>query len=112
MADLPTVEVGGGCFCCNYDDLNERLDTLIANAQPDVIFAESVGSCADLVATVINPLLTYRKGSLVPSSFSVFCDSRLLRLNLLGESLPFSDNITYIFQQQIEEAGLVVIQQN
>ena len=41
-ADLPTVEVTGGCFCCNYDDLGARLSQLKDSAQPDVIFAESV----------------------------------------------------------------------
>ena len=57
LSDLPAVEVTGGCFCCNYDDLDARLAQLIATAHPDVIFAESVGSCADIVATVVKPLL-------------------------------------------------------
>ena len=60
-SSLPTVEVTGGCFCCNYDNLQARLDQLQASAQPDVIFAESVGSCADLVATVVRPLLGISK---------------------------------------------------
>jgi len=47
-ADVPTVEVTGGCFCCHYDDLDARLAQLQQMAQPDVIFAESVGSCADI----------------------------------------------------------------
>jgi len=25
LSDVPTVEVTGGCFCCNYDDLDDRL---------------------------------------------------------------------------------------
>ncbi|MBZ0290182.1 MAG: cobalamin biosynthesis protein P47K, partial [Anaerolineae bacterium] len=49
LADMPTVEVSGGCFCCNYGDLMMQIDTLTQQAQPDVIFAESVGSCADIV---------------------------------------------------------------
>jgi Ni2+-binding GTPase involved in maturation of urease and hydrogenase len=108
-SSLPTVEVTGGCFCCNYDDLQARLDQLQASAQPDVIFAESVGSCADMVATVLKPLLTLHHGDNAPTSFSVFADSRLLRLRLLGESLPFNDDVVYIFDKQIEEASLVVI---
>jgi Ni2+-binding GTPase involved in maturation of urease and hydrogenase len=109
QASMPTVEVTGGCFCCNYDDLQARLDQLQASAQPDVIFAESVGSCADMVATVLKPLLTLRHGDHAPNSFSVFADSRLLRLRLLDEPLPFSDDVVYIFDKQLEEAGLVVI---
>jgi hypothetical protein len=89
--------------------LQARLDQLQDSAQPDVIFAESVGSCADMVATVLKPLLTLRDGNNAPASFSVFADSRLLRLRLLGESLPFNDDVVYIFDKQIEEANLVVI---
>src|SRR5512142_726693 len=57
LESIPALEVTGGCFCCNYDDLKGRLAQLIASAGPEVIFAESVGSCADIVATVVKPLL-------------------------------------------------------
>jgi Ni2+-binding GTPase involved in maturation of urease and hydrogenase len=109
LDDIPTVEVTGGCFCCNYDDLDARLDQLIEMAHPDVIFAESVGSCADIVATVVKPLMRLRPQGLPPQSFSVFTDIRLLQLRLEDETLPFSDNVIYIFDKQIEEAGLLVI---
>lgn len=108
LADLPAVEVGGGCFCCNYDDLNARLDELLATAHPDVVFAESVGSCADIVATVVKPLLDLGAGGLTPESFSVFADSRLLLRRLRGDEMPFSDDVVYIYDKQIEEAGLIV----
>jgi G3E family GTPase len=72
LNDFPTVEVIGGCFCCNYSELEDQLDTLIAQVKPQVIFAESVGSCADMVATVIKPLLDLKKGPFSPTSFSVF----------------------------------------
>ncbi len=109
LADLPTVEVSGGCFCCNFDDLDARLEQLAASSKPDVIFAESVGSCADLVATVIKPLLELRMLEFTPASLSVFTDSRLLRLRLLDEPMPFNEDVCYIFDKQIEEAGLLVV---
>jgi len=109
LSDLPTVEVSGGCFCCNYGDLEEQIHTLEQQVKPDVIFAESVGSCADLVATVVKPLLQLRQTAYTPASFSVFTDARLLWLRLLDEPLPFSDNVLYIFDQQIEEADLLVV---
>ncbi|MFQ3567285.1 MAG: GTP-binding protein [Aggregatilineales bacterium] len=102
---VPAVEITHGCFCCNYDDLDARLEELIAAAQPDVIFAESVGSCADVVATVVNPLLALRT---TPASFSVFADARLLLARLRGAALPFADEVIYLFDQQIEEAGLLI----
>jgi len=108
LADLPAVEVSGGCFCCNYDDLDARLSQLIEMAAPDVIFAESVGSCADIVATVVNPLLTLGHEDVKPASFSVFTDARLLQRRLAGFELPFSDDVVYIYDKQIEEAGLII----
>jgi G3E family GTPase len=107
--EIPTVEVTGGCFCCNYEDLNSQINILNEQIKPDIIFAESVGSCADLVATVINPLLKYSKNYIHPTSLSVFADSRLLLRRLKGEPLPFSEDVTYIFDQQLEEAGLLLI---
>jgi Ni2+-binding GTPase involved in maturation of urease and hydrogenase len=109
LADIPAVEVSGGCFCCNYPNLDKSLDELVESARPDVIFAESVGSCADLVATVVKPLLTLKAAGSVPTSFTVFTDGRLLTRRLLDQPMPFSDDVIYIFDKQIEEAGLIVV---
>ena len=109
LSDLPTVEVTGGCFCCRYDDLDERLHQLIDSSQPDVIFAESVGSCTDIVATVVKPLLSLGSGDIQPASFSVFVDGRLFLRWTEGQPLPFSEDVVYIFEKQIEEAGLLVV---
>jgi Ni2+-binding GTPase involved in maturation of urease and hydrogenase len=109
MADVPAVEVTNGCFCCHYDDLEERLSQLQAGAQPDVIFAESVGSCADIVATVVRPLLELRQAADRETTYSTFADARLLLRRLRGQPLPFSEDVIYIFDQQIAEAALLVI---
>jgi len=109
LPGAPAVEVTGGCFCCNYDDLNARLEQIAAVYSPHVIFAESVGSCADLVATVVKPLQALAGERFAPSSFSVFADARLLRRRLLGMEMPFSDDVVYIFDQQLAEAGLMVV---
>lgn len=109
LSGAPAVEVTGGCFCCNYTDLDAQLAGLIDQAGTEVIFAESVGSCADLVATVVKPLLSLGQTAAQPASFSVYADARLLRKRLAGEEMPFSDDVVYIFDKQIEEAGLLVI---
>src|SRR5438552_87942 len=49
-------EVAGACFCCRFDDLVGKVGRLQAGERPDVVLAEPVGSCTDLVATVIQPL--------------------------------------------------------
>jgi Ni2+-binding GTPase involved in maturation of urease and hydrogenase len=108
-AGLPTAEVAGGCFRCSFSELKDLLSQLQAEAQPDVVFAESVGSCADMVATVLSPLLELQSAADRHTTFSVFSDIRLLRRWLTGEELPYGEDVAYIYGQQISEAGLLVI---
>ena len=49
-------EVPGACFCCKFDDLIDTVGALSEESVPDVVIAEPVGSCTDLVATVIEPM--------------------------------------------------------
>jgi hypothetical protein len=49
-------QVTGGCFCCRFPDLVDAAGRLLEE-RPDVIFAEAVGSCTDIVATTLRPLL-------------------------------------------------------
>ena len=50
-------EVAGACFCCNFHELTATVEALEADNHPDVVLAEPVGSCTDLVATVMQPLM-------------------------------------------------------
>ena len=106
---VPTGEVAGGCFCCSYADFASEIERLRREVDPDVIFAEAVGSCTDLVATVARPL---DRGYLTEAglgSYSVFVDIRLIGMYLSGVGLPFSSDVAYIFERQLAEADLVVI---
>lgn len=106
---IPTRGVTNGCFGCNFDLFREKLAELSEAEHPDVIFAEAVGSCGDVVGTVLKPLIELENSSTHPTSFSVFTDSLLLLSYLQGIELPFSENVIYIFQKQIEEAKILVI---
>ncbi len=107
--DIPTAEVTNGCFCCNFNSLSDQIEYFMQNVNPDIIFAESVGSCTDLVATVLKPLQLFKKELFDELTFSVFVDSRLLFDYLRYKSLPFSDSISYIFKKQLEEADFLII---
>jgi Ni2+-binding GTPase involved in maturation of urease and hydrogenase len=109
LNDIPAVEVNGGCFCCNYNDFNKSLEQIVEQVKPDVVFAESVGSCADIVATVVKPLMEFKTTHANDTTLSTFTDARLLHKYLLGEELPFQENVIYIFEQQIQEAGALII---
>jgi G3E family GTPase len=106
---IPFSEVTGGCFCCNYNQLDSQISSLIKDFDPSVIFAEFVGSCTDLIATVLKPLLKYRASDIENISFSTFVDAQLLLLHLHGNTLPFRDETNYIWKKQIEEAEILIV---
>lgn len=109
QANIPYAEVTGGCFCCNYNQLDSSIDLLQKDYNPSSIFAEFVGSCTDLIATVLKPLLQYRESDIEQVTFSSFVDSQLLLMHLLGKTLPFSDETNYIWEKQIEEAEILIV---
>jgi hypothetical protein len=95
-------EVTGGCFCCRLSDLVNVAERLREHA-PEVIFAEPVGSCADIVATVLRPFLQYSDRYRI-APFTVLIDPGR------AESLAQSDSsvyLNYLFAKQIEEADIL-----
>lgn len=105
--NITTRQVGNGCFCCRFDELEAQIQSLADADEPALIFAESVGSCTDIVATVIRPLLKYHGSAEV--RFSTFADVRLLHLLLSGKPTSFDERVRYIYYKQLEEAGLIVV---
>jgi Ni2+-binding GTPase involved in maturation of urease and hydrogenase len=104
---LPAKEVVNGCFCCQYDQLVTHIDALTETQQPEYIFAESVGSCTDLVATIARPLLLHRPR--IELIVSVFADSTLLLSLYRGNACFLDETIRYIYKKQLEEADLLVM---
>src|ERR1700733_6918958 len=95
-------EVTGGCFCCRLSQLIDAIDDLRAHA-PDVIFAEPVGSCTDLSATVLRPLLEYSETyQLAP--LTVLVDPLRAR-SMLEEDADL--DMRFLFDKQLQEADLV-----
>ena len=107
---LAVEEVPGACFCCRFDDLVSRVGALQDAEKPDVIFAEPVGSCTDLVATVVQPLKDLYAGRFEVAPYAVlFKPSHGIRIlkNLSGGG--FSPKAAYIFKKQLEEADAILI---
>ena len=102
-------EVPGACFCCKFDDLVETAISLGADEQPDIIIAEPVGSCTDLVATVVHPLRHLYGDRYEIGPLAVLCKPEHGRKILGGGTGGFTPQAAYIFLKQLEEAQLVVI---
>ena len=100
---IPSGQVINGCFCCNYNDLDAAIHYLLRHNTPSVVFAESVGSCTDLIATVLKPLLQQHPEW--RTTVSVFADARLLNDKATG----FDETVNYIYHKQLEEAPVIVV---
>lgn len=103
-------EVAGSCFCCNFNELTATVERLGAGQPPDVILAEPVGSCTDLVATVIRPLMQIYERPLEIAPYGVILKpshgEKILRRDGRG---GFSPQAEYIFRKQLEEADFIII---
>lgn len=124
-AGFPVEEITGGCFCCRFDDLLGASGRLCAEAPPDVLVAEPVGSCTDLAATVNFPLRRWWGEAYDVAPYSVLVDPHRLAatLGLAGpltqagpdaadntaSEKPFSEKVLYVYRKQLEEADLLVI---
>jgi Ni2+-binding GTPase involved in maturation of urease and hydrogenase len=107
---LSVEEVAGACFCCRFDDLVGCVGKLEQGRRPDIILAEPVGSCTDLVATVVQPLKDLYGMRFEVAPYAVLLKpSHGLKI-LRGEPAGgFSPKAAYIFQKQLEEADAIVL---
>ena len=103
-AGFPTREIAGGCFCCRFSEFVRAAASFTSVQMPEFIFAEPVGSCADLAATIFQPLRRYYSGLFRLAPYTVLVDpSRAVQLQS-----PDADPLAaYLFRKQIAEADLV-----
>lgn len=98
-------EVTGGCFCCRFSDLIGALDR-VRQHNPSVIFAEAVGSCTDLAATTLRPLLRNYGTAYRVAPLSVLIDPLRARELLSPAADP---ELAFLFRNQLAEADLVCL---
>ncbi|MCA9088572.1 MAG: cobalamin biosynthesis protein P47K [Planctomycetaceae bacterium] len=103
-------EVAGACFCCNFNELMDTMSRLSADQRPDVILAEPVGSCTDLVATVIQPIKRLFDAEFDIAPYAVILKPSHGRRILKNEAgTGFSPKAAYILSKQLEEADVILI---
>jgi hypothetical protein len=96
-AGLDCDQVTGGCFCCRFPDFVDAAGRLLA-FRPDVIFAEAVGSCTDVAATTLRPLLHDHVDQFRVAPLTA----------VVHPEAPFNDpHLDYLFQHQRAEADLL-----
>ncbi len=107
---LPVEEITGGCFCCRFQSLMDAAGKLTQAAAPDVFIAEPVGSCTDLRAAVSYPLRRIYGDEYQIAPLSVLVDPiRASRILGLQPGKAFSEKVLYVYDKQLEEADIIVI---
>jgi Ni2+-binding GTPase involved in maturation of urease and hydrogenase len=106
---FPVEQVAGACFCCHFDALTRSAASLVEKDAPQVILAEPVGSCTDLVATVIRPLLKYFGGCFELAPYGVLLKPEYARLLLAEDDATLQSDASYIFSKQLEEADYIAV---
>lgn len=98
-------EIGGGCFCCQYGELETALFAA-ADAGASIAIAEAVGSCTDLVATVLSPLAERAPLRFQLLPLAIVVDPWRVREIKSG---AFTADVEYLYKKQIEEADVIVL---
>jgi len=109
LNNLQVAEVSGSCFCCNFNGFTDAIQQIQAEVAADVIIAEPVGSCADLSATIIQPLKQHWNRELQVAPLSVLADPARLDSILNGENAGLHPDAAYIYRKQLEESDIILI---
>ncbi len=103
---IPSEELAGSCFCCNCNGLVAVINHTIDSAAPDIILAEPVGSCTDIVATVIRPMRALIKDKVDVLAYTVLVESDRW-VELSDQNASWS--MKFLFDKQLQEADFIVI---
>jgi Ni2+-binding GTPase involved in maturation of urease and hydrogenase len=107
---MPVEEITGGCFCCRFQSLMDAAGKLNETSAPEVFIAEPVGSCTDLRAAVSYPLRRIYGEECEIAPLSVLVDPiRAARILGLDSGKAFSEKVLYVYDKQLEEADIIVI---
>ena len=106
---LDRREVTGSCFCCNFPALLDAALTLENRLHADVLVAEPVGSCADLSATILQPLKDRHARDFRLARLSVVADPLRIEAALAPQVTDLHPSAAYIVRKQLEEADLIVL---
>lgn len=109
LSDLRVAEVSGSCFCCNFNGFTDAIKTIRAEVSADVIIAEPVGSCADLSATIMQPLKQYWNAEFRISPLTVLADPNRLASILEEGNGGLHPDAAYIYKKQLEEGDIILL---
>lgn len=102
-ADFNTGEVAGACFCCAFTKFVDAAAELASHGA-EVILAEPVGSCTDIAATVLAPLLQDYAHLFRLAPYTVLVDAAQYARVRAPQANP---EIAWLHGRQIAEADIL-----
>jgi len=105
------TEVVGGCLCCKFKDFMAHAQEIIRDVKPDVILAESVGSCTDFLATVYAPIRQYydKEFDLAPFLVLVDATSILEHFDKMDKLTSPSTPLGSLYTWQVKDGDILAI---
>ncbi len=97
-------EITGGCFCCRFSEFLRAAESFTSAEAPEFLFAEPVGSCTDLSATILQPIKRFYGDRYKLAPLTVLVDPARAEELARPDADPL---ISYLFRKQIAEADLV-----
>ena len=103
--DFDAGEVAGACFCCAFTKFIDAAAEL-ASRGADVILAEPVGSCTDIAATVLAPVLRDYSHLFRLAPFTVLVDAAQ---HARVQAPDANAEVAWLYGRQIAEADILAI---
>jgi G3E family GTPase len=104
---MGVIEVAGSCFCCDFSGFESAIQSLI-DRRADIILAEPVGSCTDLVATIMHPIMD-RRPDIDLAPLTVLASPDHIREALGKTGSAIHDSAVYILGLQMAESDCLLL---
>ena len=105
VSGIDVEEVTGSCFCCNFQKFFENMEKLSDESGAEYIIAEPVGSCTDLIATIMKPLRSKVDGNYSITPLIILVDGA----KMIDRSLDAVTLGGYLRHHQVAEAEYLVL---
>lgn len=102
---LSVREVKGSSLRCRFN----RLASAIGTLKEELVLAEPMGSCADLSATILEPLRRYLGDRWALAPLSVLAAPERVTDILAGGDADLPAGAAYVFRAQLEAADFILL---
>lgn len=110
MEGIPVAEIPNGCLCHDVDHFTQTAFALEEEYSPDIILAEPVGSCVNLVRNVYAEMRERFDETFSLAPFTAVVDPARFRAIYMGiGENTFDEWPEYMFKKQLEEADVLLL---